>query len=122
MTTDNRAGLIQGYEQRNFAAGPTTYTDDTLTRKIAGAAGLYTFPGSALIGDFMSGPGRQGLDLQRLTDNLVGDLKGSTHTYIADEKPRGHFGTLGRMMKMAKDKGQGVTVTNLLSRFKRKDR
>lgn len=70
MTADNRPGLVGGYEQRDFMSGPKTYTDDALARKIAGVAGLYTYPGSALVGDLMSGPGRQGLDLQRLTENV----------------------------------------------------
>lgn len=57
----------RGYaEKRDFTAGPPTYTDDRFLNKIALAARLDQFAGSALVADLASGPGKLGHDLQEL--------------------------------------------------------
>ena len=56
-----------GYgSQRNFDQGPSTYSDGNLLLKINKAAKLSDGSDSKLVVDLMSGPGRLGLDLQRL--------------------------------------------------------
>lgn len=63
MTTSESG---RGYaHQRNFDTVPT-YTDADFLRKIAMAARLDQFIGSALVTDLASGPGKLGLGLQRL--------------------------------------------------------
>ncbi len=59
-----KTGLESGYERRDFATGPSTYTDAGFSQKIYEATGLADRTTPAKVADIMSGPGKVGLALQ----------------------------------------------------------
>jgi|Napbiome12C3dose_1001474.scaffolds.fasta_scaffold00012_8 ubiquinone/menaquinone biosynthesis C-methylase UbiE len=57
----------RGYaSQRDFTAGPSTYSDEVFLKKISETAALRHLADSALVADLASGPGKLGLALQTL--------------------------------------------------------
>ncbi len=56
-------GLIHSYEQRDFATGPKTYSDERLFDVIDTASGLKGNRERQVVADMMSGPGNVGLAL-----------------------------------------------------------
>lgn len=66
------------YSQRNFDQGPKTYTDAVFLDTILAATGLAEFKGSALVVDFMSGPGKVASGIKkRVTGHRYIALDGS---------------------------------------------
>lgn len=60
----------RGYgSQRDFAQGPSTYSDNAFLFKIADAMRIFDHPGPTLVADLMSGPGRLGLRLQEIVEH-----------------------------------------------------
>lgn len=66
--------MPEEYSQRNFDQGPKTYTDAVFLDTIFAATGLAEFEGSALVVDFMSGPGKVASGIKE---------RAVEHTYIA---------------------------------------
>ena len=56
--------MKDSYSKRDFEKGPQTYTDAKFLDNIFEATGLSEFNGSAVVVDFMSGPGKVALGMQ----------------------------------------------------------
>lgn len=70
--------MPEEYSQRNFDQGPKTYTDSAFLDTIFVATGLAEFKGSALVVDFMSGPGKVALGIkEKISGNRFIALDGS---------------------------------------------
>lgn len=74
------------YPRRDFDTGPKTYTDAVFLDTILAATGLAEFEGSALVVDFMSGPGKVASGIKERI---------SGHRYIALD------GSVGLLRKIA---------------------
>ncbi|MBP9690912.1 class I SAM-dependent methyltransferase [Candidatus Woesebacteria bacterium] len=61
-----QTGLIRGYNDRDFAAGPSTYTDSAFLRSIYEVTGIQEANSQLMIADLMSGPGKLGLGMKEL--------------------------------------------------------
>src|SRR3989344_2366891 len=78
--------MPEEYSQRDFAQGPRTYTDSAFLDTIFIATKLAEFKGSALVVDFMSGPGKVASGIKERV---------SGHRYVALD------GSVGLLRKIA---------------------